>query len=507
MESSQAEKEKNVAGERLATLIKKLPDRPGVYLMRDAEGSVIYVGKAKSLKKRVASYFRHGSSFASPRLRKLVQSIEDISIIRTESEVEALILEAKLIKKYSPFFNVDLKMADRYPYIKITDDLFPRIVVTRQKAGDNALYFGPYVSAGDVRSLLRLIERYFPLRICAREIDGTEGDKKVRPCLHYSLGRCLGPCAGLVTPSEYRERVDDVILLLQGQASEVVERLRKRMDQAAKSLDFEEAARLRDTIRAIWRITRQRITSPLREDFDGDMWQCLNRLQQLLGLPVLPWRIDGFDISHMSGRETYGVVVVFEQGSPNTSLYRKFRIKTVEGVDDFRSMEETVTRRYSQSLKGNEPLPQLVLIDGGPVQLKFAREALDNLGLRDLPAVALAKEEELIYHNAGEDPLRLDFSDSALRLLQRIRDESHRFAIESHRSSRSSRLRRSALEDIPGIGKHRAAQLLGKFGSARNIASLSPLELMSAPGIGPAMAERILTALKESYGGTETRES
>ena len=495
-----------MSGDRLAPLIKKFPDKPGVYLMRDGEGAVIYVGKAKSLRKRVSSYFRHGS-FASPRLRKLVQSIEDISIIRTESEVEALILEAKLIKKYSPFFNVDLKMADRYPYIKITSDLFPRIVVTRQKGRDDALYFGPYVSAGDVRSLLRLIERYFPLRICAREIDGSEGTKKVRPCLHYSLGRCLGPCAGLVTPSEYRERVDDVILLLQGQASEVVERLRKRMDQAAGALKFEEAARVRDTIRAIWRITRQRITSPLREDFDGDMWQCLNQLQQVLGLPVLPWRIDGFDISHMSGRETYGVVIVFEQGSPNPSLYRRFKIKTVEGVDDFRSIEETVSRRYSQTLKGNEPLPQLALIDGGPVQLEFARKALDALGLKDLPAVSLAKEEELIYHTLGEEPLRLDFSDSALRLLQRVRDESHRFAIESHRSSRSARLRRSVLEDIPGIGKHRAAQLLGKFGSARNIASLSALELMSAPGIGPAMAERILSALKENYGGNEPQEN
>jgi excinuclease ABC subunit C len=209
----------------------------------------------------------------------------------------------------------------------------------------------------------------------------------------------------------------------------------------------------------------------------------------------------------MSGKETYGVVVVFEQGSPNSSLYRRFKIKTVEGVDDFRSMEETVTRRYNQSLNGNEPLPQLVLIDGGAVQLEFVRKALDALGLKDLPAVSLAKEEELIYHTPGEEPLRLDFSDSALRLLQRVRDESHRFAVESHRSSRSARLRRSVLEDIPGIGKRRAAQLLGKFGSARNIASLSPGELMSIPGIGPAMAERILSALKENSSGSEPREN
>ena len=495
-----------MASEKITRLLKKMPDRPGVYLMRDGDGQVIYVGKAKSLRKRVSSYFRH-DSFASPRLRKLVQCIEDISVIRTESEVEALILEAKLIRKYSPFFNVELKMADRYPYIKITSEPFPRIVVTRQKGKDDALYFGPYVSAGDVRSLLRLIERYFPLRICAREIDPAKPGKNVRPCLHYSLGRCLAPCAGLVTQSEYGERVDDVILLLRGQSSEVVERLRHRMERAAKSLDFEEAARLRDTIRAIWRISRQRISSPLREDFDGDMWQCLNSLQQVLGLPVIPWRIDGFDISHMSGRETYGVVVVFEQGAPNRSLYRRFKIRTVEGVDDFRSMEETVTRRYGQCLKGNEPLPQLVLIDGGPIQLEFARKALDGLGLVDLPAVSLAKEEELIYHKPGAKPLRLDFSDSALRLLQRVRDESHRYAIESHRASRSGRLRRSILEDVPGIGKHRAAQLLGRFGSARNIAGMTVEELTSVPGIGPAVAGKILEVLKENFSEPETADN
>lgn len=495
-----------MASKRISKLLKNFPDRPGVYLMRDEGGSVIYIGKAKSLKKRVSSYFRH-DSFASPRLRKLVQSIDDISIIRTESEVEALILEAKLIRKYNPFFNVELKMSDRYPYIKITSEPFPRIMVTRQRGKDDGLYFGPYVSAGDVRSLLRLIERDFPLRICAREIDSSATGNTSRPCLHYSLGRCLGPCGGLVSPSEYRERVDDVILLLQGQSAEVVERLRKRMDRAAQSLAFEEAARFRDTIRAIWRITRQRVSSPLREDFDGDMWQCLNRLQDILKLPVIPWRIDGFDISHMSGKETYGVAVVFEQGAPNRSLYRRFKIKTVKGIDDFRSLEETVTRRYTQSLKGNEPLPQLVLIDGGPVQLDFAMKALSSLGLAELPVVSLAKQEELIYHDPIKAPVRLEFSDSALRLLQRVRDESHRFAIESHRASRSAGLRRSILEEISGIGKHRAAQLLGRFGSTRNVARLTVEELSAVPGIGPVIAELILKTLKEKIGGAQSEEN
>ena len=199
----------------------------------------------------------------------------------------------------------------------------------------------------------------------------------------------------------------------------------------------------------------------------------------------------------MSGKETYGVVVVFEQGVPNRSLYRRFKIRTVEGVDDFRSMEETLERRYGKSLEGKEPLPQLILIDGGPVQLEFARKALGKLGLEQIPSISLAKEEELIYHSTEREPLRLDRGDEALRLLQRVRDESHRFAIESHRSSRSARLRRSILEDIPGIGKHRAAQLLGRFGSARAIANMSAEELAAAPGIGGATAARILNFLKE----------
>lgn len=485
-----------MVSEKIRTVLRNLPDRPGVYLMRDEAGTVIYVGKAKSLKKRVSSYFRH-ASFASPRLRKLVQSIWDISAIRTETEVEALILEAKLIRKYSPFFNVDLKMSDRYPYIKITEEPFPRVVVTRQKASDGAFYFGPYVSAGDVRSLLRLIERYFPLRICSKELRPDQRREGERPCLRFALGRCMAPCAGYVSASDYRDRADDVMLLLQGQSSEVVERLRARMDRAAAALQFEEAARLRDTIRAIWKITRQRITSPLKEEFDGDMWLCLNSLQEKLGLPMLPWRIDGFDISHMSGRETYGVVVVFEQGMPNRSLYRKFRIKTVEGVDDFRSMEETVSRRYGRCVQGNEPLPQLILIDGGPVQLDFAKKALAGLRLDHIPTVSLAKEEELIYHTIDAPPLRLGLDAPALQLLQRVRDEAHRFAVQSHRSSRGARLRRSLLEEIPGIGKHRAAQLIGRFGSVRDIATLSAEELAKVPGIGATLAGQIVTYLRE----------
>lgn len=484
--------------EELLTHIKSFPDKPGVYMMHGSDGKIIYVGKAKSLKKRVSSYFRH-SNFASPRLRKLVGSIDDISTIRTETEIEALILENRLIKLYQPFFNVDLKMNERYAFIKVTSEKFPRITVTRHRQEDDAVYIGPFVRVSEVRELLRLVERYLPLRYCAAPIDRPLKNK--RPCMRYSLGHCLAPCVGLCTEKEYRERVADVIMMLRGQGLELVEKLRKRMDRAVKDLNFEEAAVLRDTIKAIWRVSRQRNNIPDIDAGRDNFWETLNRLQKLLGLSVLPWRIDGFDISHTSGGETVGVAVVFEQGYPNTSLYRRFNIKTVGGVDDFRSLKETLLRRYKRSLDGDEPLPQLILIDGGPVQLEFAAEALEELGLSDLPVISLAKGQEEIFVPGQKEPLILERTDPALRLLQYVRDESHRFAVTSHRAARGKNIRRSRLEEIPGIGRAKAASLITKFGSTKAIMEVAEEELASAEGIGPKLARRIREHLKAKAEG------
>ena len=478
--------------EELIKFVKGFPDRPGVYLMRDENGEIIYVGKAKSLRKRVSSYFRH--THASPRLNKLVETIRDISTMRTETEIEALILENRLIKLYQPFFNVDLKMNERYAYIKITAEKHPRIIVTRVKMDDDAVYIGPYVRVSEVRALLRLVERYLPLRSCG----GAEAKpQNGRPCMKYSLGRCLAPCCGLCTENEYRDRVADVALLLQGHGAELVERLRKRMDKAARELKFEEAAHLRDTIRAIWRVSRQQNTIPEIPSGKDNFWEVLNSMQKTFHLPVLPWRIDGFDISHSAGNFTVGVAVVFEQGYPNPSLYRKFNIRTVEGIDDFRSMKETLTRRYKRCLEGQEPLPQLILIDGGPVQLEFAMQALDDLGIHNIPIISLAKEFEEVYMPNQKEPVRLDHTDPVLRLLQHVRDESHRFAITSHRTRRGKSFTRSKIEEVPGIGRAKAAMLITKFGSVRAIKDLPPEELAAAPGIGPALAKRILAKLNE----------
>lgn len=486
---------------RIKAILKTLPLRPGVYLMHDESGKVIYVGKAKKLKRRVSSYFNH-KDFAIPRLRKLVSLVCDISFIRTETEAEAFIVESRLIKAIQPFFNVELKMGSRYPFIVVTSERFPRVLVTHTRPKTGRV-FGPYTSAGNMRGMIDMIRRFFPLRTCSMEL---KKDKIIRPCLMYDVGKCLGPCGSKCTEKEYNETVDDILLLLNGQTADLVSRLRSRMEKLAKELKFEEAAKARDTIRNLWKFSRQKLSVTLTDDLDEDTWTAMTRLRDLIGLPVVPWRIDGFDISHSSGHETYGVAVVFEQGYPNQSLYRRYAIRTVEGVDDFRSMRETVLRRYRGMIENQQPLPQLIMIDGGPEQLAFAREALAEVPV-SIRTVALAKRDELIFTEPDRPPLRLDWNDPALRLLQRVRDESHRFAITTHRQKRISRLSRSSLEDVPGVGKHTAAVLLSTFGSVQRVAALSPEELQKAPGIGPKQAARIaafLAGLHDEDGAEQT---
>ena len=480
--------------EKIKAILKTLPERPGVYLMRDAEGKIIYVGKAIKLKRRVSSYFRH--QHLSSRLNKLVSLIEDISIIRTETEAEALIVEAKLIRRYSPFFNIELKMGDKYPYIKITDEDFPRLEITRHKRNDGAVYLGPFVDAGNIRNLMRLSERYFPLRVCRAKINP---DKNKRPCVEYNLGHSMGACAALCSRDEYRERVADLILLFEGKSAELVERLRERMDVAAKNLEFEKAARFRDTIRAIWRLSRQKISSALQEDLDSETWQVLNQIQKLLGLKTLAWRIDAFDISHIHGHDTYGCCIVFEQGRPSPNLYRKFKIRSIDDgeINDFQSIYETVKRRYSHVIDNSEPAPQLALIDGGPIQLEYAERALKELNF-ELPLIALAEREELIFlPNKPNEPLRLERNDPALQLFQRLRDEVHRYAITTHRHARNKHMRDSKLFHINGVGKKKAVELILKFGSTSKIAALPPEELEKIPGIGPILARKILDTLNQ----------
>ena len=474
---------------RIKNILKNLPHKPGVYLMRDKKGQVIYVGKAKNLKRRVSSYFFH-KNLPSPKLRRLVSEVDDLSTIRVASEAEALIVENKLIKKLQPFFNVELKMGAKYPYVLLTQEPFPRLVVTRVKNSEGR-YFGPYTSVGSLHEVLRLIDKLFPLRDCKLDLPLK---KPIRPCLSHALGRCDAPCAQMISAKDYGRRVDDVVLLLSGQTADLISRLRNRMEKHSRALEFEEAARCRDAIRALWRLTRQRVNMTLSDDLDEDTWTCLEHLRELLHLPIVPWRIEGFDITHHQGHETYGVCVVFEQGVPNKSLYRRFKIRSVQGIDDFQSMYETVKRKYRKTLQAEMPLPQLIVIDGGPVQLEFARKALDELDLQ-IPTISLAKREEEIFVHPQESSILLPRHDPVLRLLQRVRDESHRYGITTHRKASASRLSRSSLEEIPGIGKHTAATLLRAFGSVARVAEASEQELLQVSGIGPHTAKKVKESL------------
>ena len=462
--------------------------------MRDENEKIIYVGKAKKLKRRVSSYFRH--THASARLNKLVETVRDISIIRTESEAEALIVEAKLIKRYSPFFNIELKMSNHYPYIKITNEDYPNIEITRNKINDGATYLGPFVNVGNIKNLMRLAERYFPLRKCKAQI---KPDTNKRPCIEFNLGRSLGACAGLCSKDEYKERVKDIILLFNSEYPELVESLRAKMDLAAKNLKFEEAANYRDAIRAIWKLSRQKISSALQEDLDNATWNVLNDIQKLLNLKLLPWRIEAFDISHTSGHDTYGCCVVFEQGRPNKNLYRRFKIKTLADgkIDDFQSMYETVTRRYKRVITNSDPAPQLALIDGGIIQLEYAKKALDDLNF-NIPLIALAKREELLYVPGNNEPIVLDRASPILQLFQRMRDEVHRFAITTHKNARAKKITHSILDNIHGLGRKRISELLIKFGSVQKISELLPEELAKADGIGITLAKKILKELHDA---------
>ncbi len=611
--------------DRIATRLAGLPDKPGVYLMKDARGSVIYVGKAVVLRNRVRSYF-HASASHSPKTERLVAEIADIEWIVTESELEALILEAELIKRHRPRYNVRLKDDKRYPYIQVTwQEPFPRVRMVRQARRDGARYFGPFTSSQAVYQTLDALRRLFPYRTCNREITGHDA----RPCLYYHIKRCTGPCIGAIDESGYREVIEQACLFLEGRSEQVLEQLVRQMSEAAKALDFERAAALRDQISAINQvIERQRIVSEHLHDHDivamarddgqacvqvffirdgrligreyfvltgaqdeddaevmasflkqfyseaaqippeilvqhdldefavisawlssrrghkvaikvpkrGDKraiiemayenaietlerlrmeWEvdthrqteALAELQEALELPQPPNRIECYDISTIQGSYTTGSMVVFERGTPNKQDYRRFRIRTVEGTDDYASMREVLTRRFQRAREAQQKravdgkserwsvLPDLVILDGGKGQLGVAREVLEALGMGHIATVALAKQEEELFVPGRDRSIRLPRGSQGLYLVQRIRDEAHRFAISYHRKLREQDSTRSLLDEIPGIGPKRRQALLKQFGSLEAIRRASVDELAAVPSMTRAMAEKLAAYL------------
>jgi len=597
-----------------------LPDSPGVYIFKGGRGKVLYVGKATSLKKRVASYFSRDAK--DTKTEALLKTFQELETIGTNTELEALLLENALIKKHNPRYNICLRDDKTYPYIKITTgEPWPRALVTRRVVEDGHSYFGPFWG-GLARRIMRMITRHFQIRTCTIEIDG----KLPRPCLYYDLHACLGPCvAGLTTKAAYDEAVSDVVLFLQGRNHELLPRLEEKMLRASEEENYEMAAAYRDAIRTVEDVSERQLVQSLKgESVDafgffeaggdvsisvlvvrggilqdrrefffekseevepaafleaflpqfydanpflpaqihlpvaisrpqliegfllsrrgakvsvrvprrggarervelantnaqqrhrvrfrragGEDQLALERLARVLGLPVPPRRIEGFDISHLQGTDSIASLVVFEEGKPKKSDYRLFGIasQSLLAPDDFRSMAEAVERRYRRVQAEKGELPDLVVVDGGRGQLQAALTALDRLGL-ELPVIGLAKREEEIWALGRPDPIRLALTDPALKLLQRLRDEAHRFAISRHRGRRGKRMRETSLTDIPGVGPHRARTLLRRFGSLAGVAAADPA--MIAEAVGPATARAVRLYLDEVRGEGRAPES
>ena len=465
----------------LAALRRRLattPDQPGIYLFVDGEGRLLYVGKALSLRKRVASYFRNTSALP-PRIAQMMRSVADMEFRTTASEAEALLLEARLIKERRPRYNVAFRDDKTYPMLKITDEPFPRLLVTRRRSGDAALYFGPYTDATLMREAVHFLRRVFPLRTC-RTFPKS-------PCLEYHLGQCLAPCVARISKTSYQRIVDDLAAFLNGEREQLLKELARRMDRAARDQRFEEAARLRNQIQALTSI----IVAKEKSLAAGP----LEQLQAALKLPRLPQRIEAFDISNTFGTFAVGSMVVFADGKPHKAHYRKFRIETVQGIDDVRMMREVIRRRYRGTLARELPLPDLILVDGGKGQLGAALDELRLLSL-SIPSVGLAKRfEQLILPHVNQ-PVMLLPTSPVLHLVQRIRDEAHRFAIAYHRTLRGKTVSVSALHEVPGIGPRKAAKLLAHFGSLKRFAAAPPEEVAKVAHISRTAAEEALLRIR-----------
>lgn len=600
----------------LSELVRQMPASPGVYLMKDAQGNIIYVGKAANLRHRARSYFSLAGN-PDPKTRRMITRIADIDFFVTASEEEALVLELNLIKRHSPYYNVRLKDDKNFPYLRIdTGEDWPRLQITRHLEGNGGRYFGPFASAKSIRRALKVVKDIFPFRPCSKNLSRPLS----RPCLEYDLLNCSAPCTGAITREEYAQIIKQLILFLEGKQEKVIKQLEGDMKQASESLDYEKAARLRDRIRAVKEVVKwQKMATIVRGEQDViafcrdkdqaytqvffirggkligregftlqgtrfvedkqimtdfvkqfynsagyipplillqhpvedkaviESWLAGKRgsktrihvprrgakkqlidivsenaargLQQLkikqlsspaklgaaleeikreLYLPRLPSRMEGYDISNIQGRAAVSSMVVFDKGKPQTAHYRRFRIKTVPTADDYAMLREVIRRRFGH-FKGNTPsdadswavIPDLILIDGGRGQLNSVLEAMDEMGVKSIPVASIAKENEQIFTPQRTKPITLPHTSPGLQLLQRLRDEAHRFAISYHRHIRKRQSLTSALDSIPGIGPRRKRSLLRQFGSVSAIKEATLEELFATDGLNLNIARRI----------------
>ena len=429
--------------ERLREAVGQLPAGPGVYLFKDAKGVVLYVGKAKSLRSRVASYFQPSANLAASRgerIDRMVRElVEQIDVLECDSEVDALLRENRLIKDIHPPYNADLKDGKSFPYLQIaTDEDFPRVSITRSPKARGAKLYGPFVSVAELRAALPRMQRVFKFRTCNLDLsDGDESRRDFRPCILWNIRQCSAPCAARVTRADYAARIRRLRQFLESKGAAVRRDLEARMKQAAERLEFEQAAALRDELRALEGLQKRGLVHEhvQPEVFFVDPAEGLARLAEALELPAAPRTIEGVDIAHLAGGESCGSMVCFIDGKPFKDGYRRYRIKSHDRNDDFASIREVVWRRYRQAGMGEALFPDVILIDGGRGQLSAAHAAFDGLETEPPLLVSLAKkEEELFLCRAGQvsGPVRLARRDPALRLLQSVRDEAHRFAQHYH---------------------------------------------------------------------------
>jgi len=442
---TQQDRESRIAA--IKEKIKSLPRSPGVYLFKDSLGRVLYVGKAKDLRSRVASYFQDSANLLAtrgPEIAHMIEQAVDFDWIECDSEVDALLQENRLIKDIQPPYNERLRDDKTFPYLEITiKDDFPGVYVTRKPRPQGSKLYGPFVSASGLRAAVNALQKVFKFRTCTLDIR-TDDDKRrfFRPCLLYSINQCSAPCADRISKEDYRKDIQRLIKFLGSKRSVVLRQLEREMNQAAKELRFEDAARLRDQIKAIQALSLSGDPDldVQPEVFFIDPTKGLEKLADLLGLDSPPRIIEGIDIANIHGQEACGGLVCFIDGRPFKAGYRRFRIKTVEGIDDYAMIREVVTRRYRHAADGEELYPDVILIDGGLGHLHAALEAFREMDIRPPMVMSLAKREEEIFTQFHPEPIKLPANDEALRLLQQVRDEAHRFAQHYHHLLRRKRV-------------------------------------------------------------------
>jgi excinuclease ABC subunit C len=471
--------------------VRELPHKPGVYLFKDRFARVIYVGKARDLNKRVSQYFHPARRMRADRkTQALVESIWDLETHTVRSEPESLLLEGKLIKEYRPRYNISFRDDKKFLLVKVNlNDPFPRFQLTRLRKDDGYRYFGPFAHAGSLRKTLSLMRRKFHLHTCRADLPG---ENEYRHCLQHIIKNCSAPCVNKITRAGYLAQVKQACDFLDGASGEMMADLRTQMEGAAAKLDFERAAELRNLIDDLKKTTRP--TKRFARQFVTTVkpTEDMIALQEALRLPEPPLIIECFDISNISTTHKVASMVCFRGGKPDRENYRRYRIRTVEGQDDFASMAEVVLRRYSRVLTEGIRRPSLIVVDGGKGQLSSACRELEKLGLSDLPIIGLAKEREEIFRPGESRPLIIDHSSGALRLLQRIRDEAHRFANGYHQLLMKKRVNESILDDCPGVSENRKRLLLRHFGSIERLRQASAEEICAIEGIGPKLAETLV---------------